>query len=75
MNEKAFQEYYPDHFSRCYACGRLNAHGLRIKSYWDGDETVCTYSPDGRYTAIPGLVCGGLLAALRVSASAYSRTV
>ncbi len=35
MTEKAFQDYYPDNFSYCYGCGRLNEHGLQIKSYWD----------------------------------------
>jgi hypothetical protein len=37
-NKKAFQDYYPDELSHCYGCGRLNDHGLQIKSYWDGDE-------------------------------------
>lgn len=64
MNDKAFQDYYPDHFSHCYGCGRLNEQGLKIKSYWDGDETVCTFSPEEKYTAIPGLVYGGLIASI-----------
>ena len=37
--EKAIQDFYPDNFSYCYGCGRLNQHGLQIKSYCDGDET------------------------------------
>jgi hypothetical protein len=37
---KAFQDSYPDDLSHCYGCGRLNEHGLRLKSYWSGDETV-----------------------------------
>ncbi len=64
MAEKAFQDYYPDALSYCYGCGRLNEHGLQIKSYWDGDETVCTYTPRPYHTAIPGFVYGGLLASL-----------
>ena len=64
MNTKAFQDYYPDHFSHCYGCGRLNAQGLQIKSFCDGDQTVCTFSPDERYMAIPGLVYGGMIASL-----------
>lgn len=64
MHPKAFQEYYPDHFSHCYGCGRLNTQGLHIRSYWDGDETVCTFSPDAHYMAIPGLVYGGMIASL-----------
>jgi len=64
MKEKAFQEYYPDNVSYCYGCGRLNEHGLQIKSYWDGEETVCTYTPRTYHIAIPGYVYGGLIASL-----------
>jgi acyl-coenzyme A thioesterase PaaI-like protein len=64
MTEKAFQDYYPDNFSYCYGCGRLNEHGLHIQSYWDGDETVCIFQPKPYHTAIPGYVYGGLIASL-----------
>ena len=64
MTEKAFQDYYPDHLSHCYGCGRLNAHGLQIKSYWDGEETVCTFQPRAYHIAIPGYVYGGLIASI-----------
>ncbi len=64
MSGKAFQDYYPDHFSHCYGCGRLNGAGLKIKSYWDGDESVCIHQPKPEHTAIPGIVYGGLIASL-----------
>ncbi len=64
MNEKAFQDYYPDNVSYCYGCGRLNERGLQIKSFWDGDETVCHYTPRDDHIAIPGYVYGGLIASL-----------
>ena len=41
MTSKAFQDYYPDDVSHCYGCGRLNPDGLQIKSYWEGEESVC----------------------------------
>ncbi|MCX5754394.1 MAG: PaaI family thioesterase [Candidatus Krumholzibacteria bacterium] len=62
--EKAFQDYYPDHFAQCYGCGRLNEHGLHVRSFWDGEEAVCTFEPKPYHTAIPGYVYGGLLASL-----------
>jgi acyl-coenzyme A thioesterase PaaI-like protein len=64
MTRKAFQDYYPDHLSHCYGCGRLNEYGLQIKSYWDGDEAVCTFNPKPYHIAIPGYVYGGLIASL-----------
>ncbi len=64
MTEKAFQDYYPDELSYCYGCGRLNEHGLQIKSTWDGDETVARFTPRPYHIAIPGYVYGGLIASL-----------
>jgi len=62
--KKAFQDYYADEVSYCYGCGRLNDKGLQIKSYWDGEEAVCTYRPLAHHMAIPGFVYGGLIASL-----------
>ncbi len=65
MREKAFQDYYPDDFAHCYGCGRLNKDGLQLKSYWDGDETVCRYQPRPYHTGgFPGFGYGGLVASL-----------
>jgi acyl-coenzyme A thioesterase PaaI-like protein len=64
MSEKAFQDYYPDQMSHCYGCGRLNEFGLQIKSFWEGNETVCIFQPRSYHIAVPGYVYGGLLASL-----------
>lgn len=64
VTELAFQDYYPESVSYCYGCGRLNEYGLQIKSYWDGDEAVCTFSPKPYHTAVAGYVYGGLIASV-----------
>ena len=64
MKIKAFQDYYPDHLSHCYGCGKLNEQGYQIKTVWDGDETLTTFTPKPYHTAVPGFVYGGLLASL-----------
>jgi acyl-coenzyme A thioesterase PaaI-like protein len=64
LDHKAFQDYYPDELSYCYGCGRLNMEGLRLKSRWDGDETVAVFDPRPYHIAIPGYVYGGLIASL-----------
>jgi len=61
---KAFQDYYPENLSHCYGCGSKNDHGHRIKTFWDGDETVTRFSPEPFHTAVPGFTYGGLLASL-----------
>ena len=62
--QKAFQDTYPDDVAQCYGCGRLNKDGLQIKSYWDGEESVCVYEPKPYHKAIPGYVYGGMIASL-----------
>lgn len=64
MPELAFQDFYPDQLAHCYGCGRLNPHGHQIKSYWDGDESVCHFMPLAEHISVPGYVYGGLLASL-----------
>lgn len=64
MTNKAFQEQYDDATGHCYGCGRLNEHGLQIKTYWDGDETITVYTPQPYHIAMPGFVYGGLIASL-----------
>ncbi len=64
MTAQAFQDFYPEQTAHCYGCGRLNAHGLHIQSYWQGEEAVCMFEPKPYHTAIPGYVYGGLIASL-----------
>ncbi|NIV38370.1 MAG: PaaI family thioesterase [Anaerolineae bacterium] len=37
---------------------------MQIKSYWDGDESICSFVPKPYHTAVPGYVYGGLIASL-----------
>ena len=65
MDTRALQDYYPDDYSHCYGCGRLNEKGMRIKSYRDGDETYCRYTPALHQTGgFPDKIYGGLIASL-----------
>lgn len=62
---KAIQDYYPPEFAHCFGCGYDNNAGYQIKSYPEGDETVCTFKPDSKYSGgFPGNVYGGLIASL-----------
>ena len=64
MTLKPIQDSYPDELSHCYGCGQFNEQGLQIKSYWDGEEAVCTFTPRPYHVAVPGYVYGGLIASL-----------
>ena len=48
----------------CFGCGTLNAHGLHIKSRWQGDEFVCFWQPRPEHVGYPGYVYGGTIASV-----------
>lgn len=84
MSKLAFQDSYPDDLAHCYGCGKNNANGHQLKSYWlDGEnKTIAHFTPKPYHTAIPGFVYGGLLASLidchgtgSASAMAYKQKV
>ena len=58
------QDFYTGESAVCYGCGRLNEHGLHVKSFWEDGKSVCTFQPKPYHTAITGFVYGGLLASL-----------
>lgn len=61
--EEAFQDLIPH--NHCFGCGPHNEKGLRIKSYWNGDEASCTYSPEPHQAAgPPQYLNGGIIATL-----------
>jgi len=59
---KYFQDYMPGNI--CFGCGNDHPDGLNIKSYWDGDESVCIWNSAERYQGWKGLLNGGVLATL-----------
>ncbi|WP_292010122.1 PaaI family thioesterase [Chryseobacterium sp.] len=60
----AIQDLYPDELAHCYGCGKNNPEGFQLKTYLKGDESIAHFSPETKYTAIPGSVYGGLIASL-----------
>lgn len=57
----AIQDVIPH--NRCWGCGTLNPRGLQIKSYVEGDETVCRFQPSPDHMAGPTHVLnGGIIA-------------
>lgn len=58
------QNFYPEDASICFGCGRNNAHGLHIQTFWDGQVGIADFKPQPFHTGWPGYVYGGLLASL-----------
>ncbi len=64
QEKKAFQDQWPNHATYCWGCGRNNEHGLQIKSYWDGDETICTWQPQRYHQTFSGILSSGIISTL-----------
>jgi len=48
----------------CFGCGIHNPEGLQIHSYWEGNESVCTWMPEEKYHGWEDLLNGGIIATL-----------
>jgi acyl-coenzyme A thioesterase PaaI-like protein len=60
---QAFQDAFSE--NHCWGCGPLNPHGLQIKSYWSGEEAICTWQPQPYHTSgPPHILNGGIIAVL-----------
>jgi acyl-coenzyme A thioesterase PaaI-like protein len=63
MKEPAFQDQGSVH--HCHGCGADNLRGLRIKSYWAGDEAVATWTAEPHHCGgTPETLNGGIIASL-----------
>ena len=62
LSDIAIQDQLPN--QPCWGCGPDHPRGLRIKSFWCGEETVCSWQPGPDHSGWPGVLNGGILAAL-----------
>ncbi len=57
-----FQDHMPENV--CFGCGSHHPDGLQIKSFWDGEESVCIWQPEEKYHGWSNLLNGGIMATL-----------
>jgi acyl-coenzyme A thioesterase PaaI-like protein len=63
MSDKSLQDTWAPN-SKCFGCGPANTHGLRIKSFPEGEGLVCQWTPEPHHEAFPGVLNGGIIGAL-----------
>jgi acyl-coenzyme A thioesterase PaaI-like protein len=66
-----FQDHVDWH---CFGCGRLNEHGLHVKSAWAGDDVVCRWRAQAFHVGLPGWLQGGVLATVIVCHDLWTAT-
>lgn len=64
MPDAAIQDFYPDDSAVCYGCGRLNAQGLHVRTFWEDGVGTARFTPRPEHVAFAGFVYGGLIASL-----------
>lgn len=65
MDATPFQDMYPEDYAHCFGCGRNNESGLHLKSYWQGEESICHHTPKEYYSGgFPGFLYGGMITSL-----------
>jgi acyl-coenzyme A thioesterase PaaI-like protein len=63
--QDAIQDHYLPSYAWCYGCGRLNEHGLHLRTFLEGDETVTSFTPHPYHTGgHASSVYGGLIASV-----------
>lgn len=62
MDTSLQRRYAPN--NACFGCGPSNPDGLRLESFVEGDEVVCTWQPQKMHEAFPGVLNGGIIGAL-----------
>ncbi len=62
MSEALQDRYAPR--NACFGCGPANDKGLRIKSHVEGDEVICTWTPEKHHEAWDNMLNGGICGAL-----------
>lgn len=61
-SKEYFQDVMPGNV--CFGCGNDNHDGLKIKSYWQGDESVCFWNSKEKYHGWSNLMNGGIIASI-----------
>ena len=62
MSQSLQARFAPE--NRCFGCGPANEKGLRLESFPEGDEVLCTWTPEKHHEAFEGMLNGGICGAL-----------
>jgi len=51
-------------YQRCFACGQLNPYGLKMVFRFEDNTIVSDFRPGEEYQGFPGVIHGGITAAV-----------
>ena len=63
MSDLSLQEKYAPQ-NACFGCGPANKKGLRIRSFFRGEEYVVEWTPEKHHEAFDGMLNGGIIGTL-----------
>lgn len=59
-------------YTKCFACGKDNPIGLKLKFYQEGELAKAEFTPGELYQGWPGIVHGGILCTILDEAMGYA---
>lgn len=59
-------------YNKCFACGKDNPIGLKLKFYQEGELAKAEFTPGELYQGWPGIVHGGILCTILDEAMGYA---
>ncbi|GHO74491.1 acyl-CoA thioesterase [Ktedonobacter sp. SOSP1-85] len=51
-------------YQLCFVCGQRNPYGLKMVFHLDGDTVVSDFRPEAEHQGFPGVIHGGIVAAV-----------
>lgn len=63
VSAKSVQETHAPS-NACFGCGPSNNKGLQIRSFEEGDELVCRWTPEAHHEAFEGVLNGGIIGSI-----------
>jgi acyl-coenzyme A thioesterase PaaI-like protein len=60
-----------ENYTKCFACGRDNPVGLKLKFNWDGQTARAKFVPGEWHQGWPGVIHGGIISVVLDEAMTY----
>jgi len=72
MEQNTIPEEFYEKYNKCFACGKDNPSGLKLRFLPDGDMVKAEFTPDDLYQGWPGIVHGGIFFTMLDEAMSYA---
>jgi acyl-coenzyme A thioesterase PaaI-like protein len=69
---KTIPEEFYERYNKCFACGKDNPYGLKLRFRPEGEVVKALFTPNELYGGWPGVIHGGILFTMLDEAMSYA---